>query len=206
MEDLTAQGVDLVVVEADTSLEPGLIEAGVPYLLEDPTREDVLQRAGIVRAKALICAVDSDSVNVYITLLARALNPDLFIIGRASSPESVAALRRAGSDRVVSPYRLSGSRMANLALRPAMLEFVDMVTVAPDLRVEELVVGETSSLAGATVRDACAPYEGVMILAVRNPDGNLLVPPRAETVLVAADLLIVVGPMQALGELAERAG
>ncbi len=206
VEELISQGADVVVVEAIASLEPDLIEAGVTYLLEDPTSEDVLQRAGIARAKALVCAVDSDSVNVYITLLARALNPDLFIIGRASSPESVDALRRAGSDRVVSPYRLSGTRMAALALRPAMLEFVDMVSVSPDLRIEELVVGDRSSLAGASVRDACAPYGGVMILAVRSPDGSLLVPPRADTTLAAADLLIVVGPMGALGQLADQAG
>jgi len=206
VEELISQGAEVVVVEAIGSLEPDLIEAGVTYLLEDPTSEDVLQRAGIARAKALVCAVDSDSVNVYITLLARALNPDLFIIGRASSPESVDALRRAGSDRVVSPYRLSGTRMAALALRPAMLEFVDMVSVSPDLRIEELVVGDRSSLAGASVRDACAPYDGVMILAVRSPDGSLLVPPRADTTLAAADLLIVVGPMGALGQLADQAG
>ncbi len=206
VEELVSQGAEVVVVEVDASLEPELIEAGVPYLLEDPTSEDVLQQAGISRARALVCAVDSDSVNVYITLLARALNPDLFIIGRASSTESVDALRRAGSDRVVSPYRLSGTRMAALALRPAMLEFVDMVSVSPDLRIEELVVGPRSSLAGATVRDACAPYDGVMILAVRSPDGTLAVPPRAETSLVSGDLLIVVGPIAALGQLAEKAG
>jgi len=206
VEELLDEEAEVVVVELDTSLETDLIDAGIPYLLEDPTREDVLLRAGIERAKALICAVDSDSVNVYITLLARALNPDLFIIGRASSTESVEALRRAGSDRVVSPYRLSGTRMATLALRPAMLEFVDMVSVSPDLRIEELVVGERSPLTGATVRDTCAPYEGVMILAVRSPDGTLAVPPRAETVLAAGDLLIVVGPQGPLGQLEEKAG
>lgn len=206
VEELLDEEAEVVVVELDASLETELIDAGVPYLLEDPTREDVLLRAGIERAKALICAVDSDSVNVYITLLARALNPDLFIIGRASSTESVEALRRAGSDRVVSPYRLSGTRMATLALRPAMLEFVDMVSVSPDLRIEELVVGERSPLTGATVRDTCAPYEGVMILAVRSPDGTLAVPPRAETVLAAGDLLIVVGPQGPLGQLEEKAG
>ena len=206
VEELLDEEAEVVVVELDASLETELIDAGVPYLLEDPTREDVLLRAGIQRAKALICAVDSDSVNVYITLLARALNPDLFIIGRASSTESVEALRRAGSDRVVSPYRLSGTRMATLALRPAMLEFVDMVSVSPDLRIEELVVGERSPLTGTTVREMCAPYDGVMILAVRSPDGTLAVPPRAETVLAAGDLLIVVGPQGPLGQLEEKAG
>jgi voltage-gated potassium channel len=205
VEELVEEGASVVVVEVDPAREPDLLEVGVLYILDDPTREDVLEQAGIKRAKGLLCAVDSDATNVYITLLARARNPDLFIIGRASRPESVEALRRAGSNRVVSPYRLSGTRMAALALRPAMLEFVDMVSVAPDLRIEELVVGETSSLAGATVRDAAGGYEGVMILAVRSPDGGLLVPPRADTQLAAGDLLILVGPMEALGQLAEQA-
>ncbi len=205
VEELAAQGAGVVVVEVDPAREAEMIEAGVLYLLDDPTREDVLEQAGISRARGLLCAVDSDASNVYITLLARARNPDLFIIGRASSPESVEALRRAGSDRVVSPYRLSGTRMAALAFQPAMLEFVDMVSVAPDLRIEELIVGERSPLAGASVRDAAAPYDGVMIMAVRSPDGTLLVPPRADTVLAVGDLLIVVGPMAALGDLAVRA-
>ena len=95
--------------------------------------------------------------------------------------------------------------MAALAFRPAMLEFVDMVSVAPDLRIEELVVGEHSPMAGTTVRETAGPYDGVMILAVRNPAGSLLVPPRADTMLSAGDLLIVVGPMAALGKLAEQA-
>ena len=205
VEELVAQGADVVVVELDPALEPDMIEAGVLYIRDDPTHEDVLEQAGIERARGLLCAVDSDASNVYITLLARARNPDLFIIGRASSPESVEALTRAGANRVVSPYRLSGTRMAALAFRPAMLEFVDMVTVAPDLRIEELVVGERSTLAGATVRETASPYDAVMILAVRSPDGALLVPPRADTELAAGDLLIVVGPMAALGQLAERA-
>ncbi|MGH9223454.1 MAG: potassium channel family protein [Acidimicrobiales bacterium] len=206
VEELLSQGEDVAVVEHDASLEPQLADAGVPYLIDDPTKDDVLEAAGITRAKALLCAVDSDAVNVYITLLARARNPDLFIIARASSAESVEALRRAGSDRVVSPYRLSGTRMAALARQPAMLEFVDMVSVSPDLRIEELVVGGHSPLAGATVRDACSPYESVMILAVKGRDGQVVVPPRGEDVLATGDLLIVVGPLKALAQLAEQAG
>ena len=205
VEELQAQGADVVVVEVDPAREQEMIAAGVLYLLDDPTREDVLEQAGIARARGLLCAVDSDASNVYITLLARARNPDLFIIGRASSPESVEALRRAGSDRVVSPYRLSGTRMAALAFQPAMLEFVDMVSVAPDLRIEELVIGDRSPLAGASVREAAAGYDGVMIMAVRSPDGTLLVPPRADTELSAGDLLIVVGPVDHLSDMAERA-
>jgi voltage-gated potassium channel len=205
VEELTQQGVEVVVVEVDTTLEEDLVEARVPYLLDDPTAEEVLEQAGVSRARALLCAVDSDAVNVYITLLARARNPDLYIIARASSPESVEALRRAGATRVVSPYRLSGSRMAGLALHPALLEFADMVSVAPGLRIEELVVGNRSRLAGRTVREVASPHEGVMILAVRSPDGELLVPPKADTPVSAGDQLILLGPVGALNQLAGQA-
>jgi voltage-gated potassium channel len=204
-DELTEQGADVVVIEIDPNLEQDMLEAGLPYLVDDPSDESVLDAAGVRRAQALLCAVDSDEINVYITLTARAMNPDLFIIARAARPESIEILRRAGADRVVSPYTISGARMASLALRPAVLEFVDMVSVAPDLRIEELVVGDGSRLASCSVREVCAPYEGVMILAVRQPSGDTLVPPRADTVLSAGDVLIVVGPVKALAQLAEGA-
>jgi voltage-gated potassium channel len=203
--ELVRRGAEVVVIENQEAVEPLLGEAGVPYLIADPSEESVLEEAGVGRARALLCAVDSDVVNVYITLSARALYPDLFIIARAARPESVDKLRRAGADRVISPYAVSGVRMAAMALQPAVLEFVDMVSVDPDLRIEEVVVGKGSALATRSVRDVCAPYEGVMVLAVRNPAGELLIPPRADTVLSEGDLIIVVGPAAALGDLASSA-
>ena len=203
--ELVRRGAEVVVIENQEALEPLLTEAGIPYLIADPSEESVLEEAGVGRARALLCAVDSDVVNVYIALSARALYPDLFIIARASRPESVDKLRRAGADRVISPYAVSGVRMAAMALQPAVLEFVDMVSVDPDLRIEEVVVGKGSALAARSVRDVCAPYEGVMVLAVRNPAGDLLIPPRADTVLSEGDLIIVVGPAAALGDLASSA-
>lgn len=204
-KELLRQGADVVVVEVQEPLEERLIEEGIPYLIGDPSEESVLEEAGILRAAGLLCAVDSDAVNVYITLSARALNPDLFIIARASRPESVDKLRRAGADRVVSPYAVSGVRMASQALQPAMLEFVDMVSVAPDLRIEELRVGDRSSLATLTVQEACRPWKGVMVLAVRSAEGELHVPARGDTVLGKGDLLIAVGPADALAAMAKAA-
>jgi len=203
--ELLRRGADVVVIDNQEALEPLLTEAGVPYLIADPTEESVLEEAGAGRARALLCAVDSDVVNVYITLSARALYPDLFIIARAAAPESVDKLRRAGADRVISPYAVSGVRMAAMALQPAVLEFVDMVSVDPDLRIEEVAVGPSSPLSERSVRDVCAPYDGVMVLAVRHASGDLLIPPRADTVLKEGDLIIVVGPSEALGELASSA-
>jgi voltage-gated potassium channel len=205
VEELTQQGAPLVVIESDSELEPLLIDGGFPYIVGDPTQESVLKEAGVGKASALLCAVDSDSVNVYITLNARALNSKLFIISRASSPQAVDNLIRAGSDRVVSPYKVSGVRMARMALQPAMLEFVDMVEMSADLRIEELLVVADSSLASRTVRDICAPYPGVMVLAVKSPDGELVVPARADTVLHGSDIVIAVGPAAALAQLAKEA-
>ncbi|MGQ0743619.1 MAG: potassium channel family protein [Acidimicrobiales bacterium] len=202
--ELMAQGAKVVVVESKSELEPLLAEANLPYLMADSTQEAVLSEAGIARAKGLICAVDSDAVNVYITLSARALNPDLFIIARASSPESVDKLQRAGSNRVVSPYVVSGSRMASLALQPAVLEFADMVSVAQGLRVEEVAVDPNSLMVGRTVRQICEPHPGVMMLAVKKPAGGLTVPPRGETVVAAGDLLIVIGPLASLSALVNQ--
>jgi voltage-gated potassium channel len=119
----------------------------------------VLSRAGIQRARALVCAVDSDAANVYITLTARALNPKLVIVARASDPASVDTLVRAGADRVVSPYLLSGRRMAFLAQHPAVVDFLDLMSIMPDLRLEQLVVQLGSILDGT-------------ILAIRRATGE----------------------------------
>ncbi len=154
---------------------------------------------------AVYCAVDSDAADVYITLLARARNPDLLIIGRASSPESVEALTRAGGNRVVSRYRLSGTPYGRPRLSPGHARVRRHGQRRARLRVEELVVGERTPLAGATVRETAGPYDGVMILAVRSPERRPAGAAPSRHQLAAGDLLIVVGPMAALDRLAERA-
>jgi voltage-gated potassium channel Kch len=112
---LRADRVPCLVIEPMPELAALLGEHGVPHLAADPAEEAMLRRAGVERAAGLLCAVDSDAVNVYITLTARPMNPKLTIVARASNPESVDKLHRAGADQVVSPYDLSGSRMAVLA-------------------------------------------------------------------------------------------
>lgn len=201
-QEFREQNAPCMTIEIREDLVPLMEEHGIPYLLGDPTEESVLMQAGIDRALGLVCAVDSDAVNVYITLTARAINPRLSIVARASNPESVDKLLRAGADRVVSPYSLSGKRMAFLALRPSVVDFVDMVTVAPDLRIEEIIVGPGSSLDGQTVARATSSQRGVTILAVKKGQGDLIASPPQDTVLEAADLVIALGPVTALNGMA----
>lgn len=203
-EEFRQQGQPYIIVEPQESLERLVQADGAPYLIADPTEESVLLAAGILRAHGLVCAVDSDAINVYITLTARSLNPKLSIVSRASNPESVDQLQRAGADRVVSPYILSGRRMAFLALQPAVVEFLDMVTIAPDLRLEEIVVRPGSPLDGKTVGEVSA-REQTTVLAVKKMGDELIASPQDDVPLGAGDLVIVLGPVKVLGELAERA-
>jgi voltage-gated potassium channel len=191
-------GIPFVVLDTDERLVPLLEEHDVPYLIADSTDELVLNRVGIGRARGLICAVDSDSTNVFIVLTARALNPGLTIVARAARPETVDRLVRAGADRVVSPYALSGSRMAFMSLRPSVVDFVDMVTVAPELRLDEILIREGSSLDGISVGDAANTYKGVVIVAIKKPKEGLIASPPADTQLAAGDLAVALGPREAL--------
>lgn len=112
--DLQVDGTPVSVVDNDPRHEEALVDAGVPHLISEPEHESVLRRLGIERARGLICAVDSDAVNVYITLTARALCPNITIVARASDPDSIEVLQRAGADSVVSPYIVSGKQMADM--------------------------------------------------------------------------------------------
>jgi voltage-gated potassium channel len=194
---LVADRAAVVVIDPDPKAAQVLEREGLPHLLAEAT-EAALLEAGIDRARGLVCAVDSDEVNVYITITARALNPSLTIVARAARPESVETLRRAGCDRVVSPYGLSGSRMAFLSLRPAVVDFLDMVTLAPDLRLEEIVVRSGSLLAGKTIGAARAEFPGATILALRRENASFVPSPADSERLEPNDLVVVLGPVSAL--------
>lgn len=115
-EELAREGTRYVVCEIDDRHAAELEAEGIPFILDDPSHDRALIRAGIDRAKGLVCAVDSDAINVFIALTARGLHPDITIVARAADPESVAKLIRAGANSVVSPYELSGREMARRAI------------------------------------------------------------------------------------------
>jgi voltage-gated potassium channel len=195
--ELREQGAPFLVIDTDPGLVPLMDAEGIVHMTADPTSEEVLREAGITRARGLVCAVDSDAVNVFITLTARALAPTVPIVARASQAESVDKLMRAGADRVVSPYELSGRRMGFLVSRPAVLDFLDLVQFAPDLRLEEIIVRPGSFLEGRTVGDASRRIPGVVVLACKKGE-ELMASPAPDTPLVAGDLLVAMGPTRAL--------
>jgi voltage-gated potassium channel len=200
--ELRAEGVAVLVVEPKPELAEQLDEHAVPYLTADPADETSLREAGIERARGLLCAMDSDAANVFIALTARALNPELTIVARASEPASVDTLLRAGANHVVSPYDVSGRHMGVLALHPAIIDFLDLAKLAPGLRLEEIEVRPGSPLAGKGVGETRARHPDAQILSVKRSGAKEITVPDHDTVLVAGDVVLVLGPEQTLKTMA----
>ncbi|HEX9475278.1 MAG TPA: potassium channel protein [Candidatus Dormibacteraeota bacterium] len=166
----------------------------------DASSEEILKLAGIERARGLISAVDSDERAVYITLAARALNPELYILSRAGRPESVRRLELAGANRVLSPYQMAGHRMAELALRPALVDVLDTLHHRVSaIAVEEMLVKPGMVAVGKTIEEAgLLGPTAAKLLAVQRRDGTLHISPSAELRLEEGDLVVALGSEEQL--------
>ena len=149
----------------------------------------MLKRVGIDRARGLIAAVGTDAENVYTVLTARGLQANLFIVARVESEDAEAKVRRAGADRVISPYHLGGIQMAATALRPAVVDFMRLATSSErlDLAAEQVSVGADASFANRTIRDANLRQAfGVIVVAINRQAGHMEFNPAPEAQILAA--------------------
>ncbi|HWP33517.1 MAG TPA: TrkA family potassium uptake protein [Solirubrobacterales bacterium] len=193
--DLRAAGCDFVVLDNNPDETREHAEAmGAPFVEGSPSDDEVLRSAGIMRAAGIMACVDSDAENIFITLTARELRSDLTIVARASVEDSESKLRRAGADRIVSPYKTSGSQMVRLALHPQVTGVVD---VAPEYRMEEIEVTVGCAAAGRTIEEIRG---SASVVAVRR-DGRVEPQPAPETVLRDGDVLVAIGETAALEKL-----
>jgi voltage-gated potassium channel len=202
---LAGQGADVVVVDLDAAR---VAETPFPALIGDVTDDDVLRTAGVMRARALVAAINTDAENVYVTLSARALRPDLVIVARARTEDSESKLLRAGATRVVNPQRIGGQRIAAAALQPNVVEFLDVVMHDGSLefRLEEVSIRQGSRLAGRTLHDAeVGESTGALVLALRDEDGQFVANPPAQTPLGAGHVLIAIGTERQLSALQRAA-
>ncbi len=149
------EGVPFVVIDNKPSRIEHLEQSEYLYLEGDATRDEVLKEAGVERARGLVATLGSDADNTYITLSGRALNPEMFIESRASSEQAETKLKNAGADRVVAPYRIGARRMAMLAMRPKVVDFIDTIIRhrGPELQMENVAIENGSTLAGQTVNE-----------------------------------------------------
>jgi voltage-gated potassium channel len=191
--DLRQAGRDVVVVDADAERVAGL---DVPVIVADATLDATLRAAGITSARALVAALTTDAANLYVTLAARAMNPELFIVARARVDDSIAKLGQAGADRVVNPQELGAARIASFIVQPNVAEFVDVVMHerSMEFRMQEVELPESSPLAGRSLRDAnLRQHTNVLVLAVRERDGRFVTNPAPDFRLTAGSVIIAVG-------------
>jgi voltage-gated potassium channel len=193
--DLRAAGARYVVVDEKPENRELAAGVGVRFIEGEATDDEVLRAAGIMRARGIIACVDSDADNIFITLSARELRPDVAIVARAASEDSESKLLRAGATRVISPYKTSGAEMARLALNPQVSGVVD---VAPEYRMEEIEVTAGCAGEGQPIADIRG---GAIIVGVRSSDGTFHPQPSAETVLQAGDVVMAMGTLRTMQRL-----
>jgi voltage-gated potassium channel len=195
--ELKSKGIPMVVVDHNLESKTGLDQDKILYyIIDDATSEDVLLEAGIDRAKGLVAVVTSDADNLFITMTARLLNPGLFILARADEEHTQKKLLRAGANRVAQPYRIGGQKMAQSIVRPAVTDFLELTVHDKDieLKMEELLVGDRSSLKGLTLQASGIRQEmNVMIVGISKKDGEMTFNPSSQSRIESGDTLIALG-------------
>lgn len=208
-DELSRGKMPFVVVEKDPKNYQRILEKGYLAVEGDATSEATLLQAGVERARALISVASTDADNLYITLTARGLNSSLTIIARAAEEGAERKLLWAGATSVVSPYKMSGQRMANLLLRPAVVEFIESSLSDPsvDLVMEEVHVPENSHLEGLDLVSSGLRKEfGLIIIAIKRKQGELLVNPSPQERLRGGDILIAIGERERFKALSSKLG
>jgi voltage-gated potassium channel len=196
VQEMYEENAPFVVIDRNPGLEDTLIEYGFPYVIGDPANDDALKQTGVVRARCLVSAVDDDADNAYITLTARSLNPNIFIVARAGHETTQGHLYRAGADRVVLPAVTGGHDMAHQALHRRVIDTLDFERpgLAP-LFVEEILIEDKSELAdkevGAAVGEATA-------LAITRDTGEVVTHPTPDLRLRSGDRVLLLGDRESL--------
>jgi voltage-gated potassium channel len=201
------QNTPFVIVDRDPEKIAEATKRGHLAVAGDASREDTLRQLRIDRARGLVAAVGTDAENVYTVLTARVLKGDLFIIARAEGEDSIPKLKKAGADRVISPYRIGAVQIAQTALRPAVVDFVEIATSSDNLELslEEIHIGQGSALAGQPLFEVIQRDRmNIVVVGIQHAHGRMEFNPLAGTVLRPGDHLIALGSSQTLKEL-ERA-
>lgn len=206
-EEVARNGVPLVIIENDPAREPELRQSGYPHVLGSAVADDVLLRAGIQRARAIVAGTGSDSDNVFITLSARELNPSLRIHARGESDTALRRLEQAGAHQAVSAYHMGGRRMANAILRPAVVDFLEIAhpRYGDEVDLEEVRIAPGCALAGQSVRQLEQRATRLRVVGLKRGEGRIELVPDESTPVLSGDLLVAIGDRESLAKIAQLA-
>lgn len=197
-EELASEGdIKFVVIDKDKDSLKKADKRGFLYIHGDPTLEENLQEAGVKTARGLISVLDDDTDNLFLTIAARGDNPDIFIVARVNNEENISKFEKAGTDRVALPYKIGGYHIATMALRPSVIDFLDIIVDGKhdELQVEEIVISSGSKLIGQMISSSKLSRDKTKttVLAINKEDGRSLINPPGKYVMDANDKLIILG-------------
>jgi len=178
---------------------------GLNYIVGDAGQDDILQDAGVERAKTILSCLNDDSLNLYVVISAKSLNPEIQIVAEAIEETSAAKLRRAGASYVVLPQRIGGLRMASTALRPNVVSFLDIMLKEGEgeWRIEEATVPAKSPFLNYTLaKSRISQNTGLVVIAMKKARiGKFIYNPAASTLLEENDKIVVLGNPEKLERL-----
>ncbi len=195
-KELQYHRIPFVVLDNDPANIEKLESDKVLYLTMDATTEEALMKAGIMKAKGIVTAVRSDADNIFITLTAKGLRPDVFVLARSSHEKNELKLKRAGANRVVSPYLIGGKRMAQIIIRPTVVDFIDIAMMNEHLNLvmEECRIREGSDVIGKTLKESNLRRDfGIIIVAIKKKSEEMIYNPQPDEKLDGNDVLVVLG-------------
>ena len=204
-QELLEHNKNVVVIENDLNAIAELQEDKVLYLAADATQDESLINAGIMNAKAIVTAVKSDADNVYIALTAKGLRRDIYVLSRASDEKNELKLIRAGAARVVSPYQIGGKRMAQVLIRPTVVDFIDSAIMGGELGLlmEEVLISSGSPLIGKNLIESNLRNDfGVIIVLIKKSDGTKKFNPLPTEALEENDVLVMLGQKEDMDRMA----
>lgn len=204
-DELAEQGKKFVVIEIDEDVFKECVAEGYLCVLGSATDDEVLEKARLHHAVGLVSALGSDADNLYVVLTARVLTPSALLVSRAEHPESEKKLEMVGADRVISPHKIAGRRMANLMLKPRVCEFLDVGITGnlPEYQLSEVLVDKHSMFHGVSIKDSkLRERTGVTVLAVRKSGEESFNPnPPPDTRIEDGDIVIVIGTTEQLARM-----
>ena len=207
--ELAEKPLPFVIVEKEPSITQRIEDGNYYYINGDATDDEILRKAGIESAKCLVATVASDADNLYITLTAREINPNLYILSRATDENAEKKLLTAGANKVVSPYMIGAHRMAMALLRPTVVDFMEiaMHRKSLELQLEEIRVHAVNQLASTTLRESGIRSNlDLIIVAVKKASGIMMYNPSSEAQIEAGDVLITLGERKNLDKLEKLVG
>lgn len=209
VREITKRKMDYLIVENDEQVATNLVQQGFRVLEGDATQDEVLREAGIERAAGLICAVSSDPENLYITLTARDINKDVFIVARANDESAVPRLLKVGANKVVSPVITGSHQMAQFLVKPLVADFLELATMVEEhnLAIEQIYITPGSELHNQTLQATHIRTQlNVMVIGIKRLSGEMLFNPSADTIIETGDAMIVMGDREGMQRLENMAG